>query len=234
MGSSKHHTAVSLALTVLAVSLSAGSPDSVMLSSAARVSAAMIPAPFPRGEFAPLTATFYPAVYYPHTDSGLRLLPVIGFQWWVSPNLAIVGGLGSGLIPQDAGLTGQQVVQLSRVGLKYLPESLALGPFRPEITLARNGIEGLPDYRLTWNEASWVYSARFGSVNIACALLFLYQSIFPRSEAEALDVPGKLEATTRMLALSAGYDLFRGLRLSVQAKVGSGLVTGGIQLSLAV
>ncbi len=120
------------------------------------------------------------------------------------------------------------------VGLKYLPESLALGPFRPEITLARNGIEGLPDYRLTWNEASWVYSARFGSVNIACALLFLYQSIFPRSEAEALDVPGKLEATTRMLALSAGYDLFRGLRLSVQAKVGSGLVTGGIQLSLAV
>ncbi len=174
-----------------------------------------------------MTATFYPMVYYPHTDSSLRLLPVIGLQWWVSPNLALVGGLGSGL-------NGQQVVQLLRIGLRYLPESLALGPFRPEITFVKNGIEGLPDYRLTWNEASWAYGARFGSVNITCALVFVYQSIFPGSEAEASDVPDKLEATTRMLALSAGYDLFRRLKVSVQAKVGPGFITGGTQLSLAI
>ncbi len=234
MGLSKDHTAVSLTLTVLAVSLSASSPDSVLLSSATRVSAAMIPAPFPRREFAPVTATFYPVAYRPHAGSDLQFMPAVGLQWWVSPNLAIVSGLGGGLVPQDAGLTGQQAVQLLRIGLRYLPESLALGPFSPEITLVKNGIEGLPDYRLTWNEASWAYGARFGSVNITCALVFVYQSVFPGSAAEASDVPDKLEATTRMLALSAGYDLFRRLKVSVQAKVGPGLITGGVQLSLAI
>ena len=174
-----------------------------------------------------MTATFYPVAYRLHAGSDLQFMPAVGLQWWVSPNLAIVGGLGSGL-------TGQQVIQLLRVGLRYLPESLALGPFRPEITLVKNGIEGLPDYRLTWNEASWAYGARFGSVNITCALVFVYQSIFPGSAAEASDVPDKLEATTRMLALSAGYDLFRRLKVSVQAKVGPGLITGGTQLSLAI
>ncbi|MBA7649876.1 MAG: hypothetical protein GH143_07905 [Calditrichaeota bacterium] len=240
MGSSRSYIAVLLVVTMsAAVPLMADPPEPVkdrsyFLSSAAQVSAAMIPAPLPRGEFALITATFYPVAYRPHAGSGLQLMPAVGLQWWVSPNLAIVGGLGSGLTPQNAGLTGQQVVQMLRIGLRYLPESLTLGPFMPEITFVQNGIEGLPDYRLTWNEASWAYDAKFGSVNIACALVFVYQRVFPRSTAKAPDVPGKLEATTRILALSAGCDLFRWLRVSVQAKVSPGFITGGVQLSLAI
>ena len=233
MGSSRRYIAVLLVVTMsAAVPLMADPPEPVkdrsyFLSSAAQVSAAMIPAPLPEGEFAPIAVAFYPAVYRPHAYSGLQLLPVVELQWWVSPNLAVVGGLGSGL-------TVRQVVQLLRIGLRYRPESLTLGPFIPEITFVQNRIEGLPDYRLTWNEASWAYGVKFGPVNIACALVLVYQSVFPRSAAKASDVPGKLEATTRVLALSAGYDLLRWLRVSVQAKVNPGFITGGIQLSLGI
>ncbi len=232
MGSSRRYLAVSLALMVFAAPLIANPPEPALshsdfISAAERVTAAMIPAPLPEGEFAPIAVAFYPAVYRPHAYSGLQLLPVVELQWWVSPNLAVVGGLGSGL-------TVQQVVQMLRIGLRYRPESLTLGPFMPEITFIQNRIEGLPDYRLTWNEASWAYGVKFGPVNIACTLVFVYQSIFPRSAAKASDVPGKLEATTRVLALSAGCDLFRWLRVSVQAKVNPGFITGGIQLSLGI
>ena len=233
MGLSRRYIATLLAVTIsAAVPLMAGSPklakdQSYFFSSAEKVSAAMIPAPLPRAEFALVTATFYPVAYSPHAGSGPQLMPAVGLQWWVSPNLAIVGGLGSGL-------AGQQVVQMLRIGLRYRPESLTLGPFMPEITFVQNGIEGLPDYRLTWNEASWAYDAKFGPVNIACALVFVYQRVFPRSTAKAPDVPGILEATTRILALSAGCDLFRWLRVSVQAKVSPGFITRGVQLSLAI
>ena len=239
MGSSRRHIAVSLLVLVIGAPLIGRSssliPDrSYFLSFAEKVSAAMIPAPLPRGEFAPVTATFYPAVYRSNASSDLQMLPAIGLQWWVSPNLAVVGGLGSGLTPQDAGLTGQQVVQLLRIGLRYLPESLALGPFMPEITFVQNRIEGLPEYGLKWNEVSWAYGAKIGSVNVAGALVLMFQSVFPRSEVKAAGVSGKLEATTRFFLLSAGYDVFRWLRLSVQAKVNPDFITGGVQLSLAI
>ena len=240
VGLSRRYIATLLAVTIsAAVPLMAGSPklaknQSYFFSLAEKVSAAMIPAPLPRGEFALVTATFYPVAYRPHDGSGRQILPVIGLQWWVSPNLAVVGGLGSGLTPQDAGLTGQQVVQMLRIGLRYLPEFLTLGPFMPEITFVQNGIEGLPDYRLTWNELTLAYGAKIGSVNVAGALVLMFQSVFPRSTAKAPDVPGKLEATTRILALSAGCDLFHWLRVSVQAKANPGFITGGVQLSLAI
>ena len=232
MGSSRRHIAVSLLVLVIGAPLIGRSssliPDrSYFLSFAEKVSAAMIPAPLPRGEFAPVTATFYPVAYRPHAGSGLQILPVIGLQWWVSPNLAVVGGLGSGLM-------GQQVVQLLRIGLRYLPESFTLGPLTPEITFVQNRIEGLPEYGLKWNEVSWAYGAKIGSVNVAGALVLMFQSVFPRSEVKAADVSGKLEATTRFFLLSAGYDVFRWLRLSVQAKVNPDFITGGVQLSLAI
>ncbi len=232
MGSSRRYLAVSLALMVFAAPLIANPPEPALshsdfISAAERVTAAMIPAPLPEGEFSPIAVALYPAVYRLHAYSGLQLLPVVELQWWVSPNLAVVGGLGSGL-------TVQQVVQMLRIGLRYRPEPLTLGPFMPEITFIQNRIEGLPDYRLTWNEASWAYGVKFGPVNIACALVLVYQSVFPRSAAKASDVPGKLEATTKVLALSAGCDLFRWLRVSVQAKVNPGFITGGIQLSLGI
>ena len=238
MGSSRRYLAESLMVLVIGAPLIARSPGlrdrSYFLSFAEKVSTAMIPAPLPRGEFAPVTATFYPVAYRPHAGSGLQILPVIGLQWWVSPNLAVIGGLGSGLTPQDAGLMGQQVVQLLRIGLRYLPGSFTLGPLTPEITFVQNRIEGLPEYGLKWNEVSWAYGAKIGSVNVAGALVLMFQSVFPRSEVRAAGVSGKLEATTRFFLLSAGYDVFRWLRLSVQAKVNPDFITGGVQLSLAI
>lgn len=232
MGSSRRYLAESLMVLVIGAPLIARSPGLILdrsyfLSFAEKVSAAMIPAPLPRGEFAPVTATFYPVAYRPHAGSGLQILPVIGLQWWVSPNLAIVGGLGSGL-------AGQQIIQPLRIGLRYLPASLTLGPLTPEITFVQNRIEGLPEYGLKWNEVSWAYSAKIGFMNVAGALVLLFQSVFPRSTAKGPDVPEKLEATTRVLALSAGYDVFRWLRLSVQVKANPDFVTMGAQLSLAI
>ena len=239
MGLSRRYLAESLMVLVIGAPLIARSPGLILdrsyfLSFAEKVSAAMIPAHLPRGEFAPVTANFYPVAYRPHAGSGLQILPVIGLQWWVSSNLAVAGGLGSGLTPQDAGLMGQQVVQLLRIGLKYLPGSFTLGPLTPEITFVQNRIEGLPEYGLKWNEVSWTYGAKIGSVNVAGALVLMFQSVFPRSEVKAAGVSGKLEATTRFSLLSAGYDVFRWLRLSVQAKVNPDFITGGVQLSLAI
>ncbi len=241
MGSSRRYLAESLMVLVIGAPLIARSPGLILdrsyfLSFAEKVSAAMIPAPLPRGEFAPVTATFYPVAYRPHAGSGLQILPVIGLQWWVSPNLAVVGGLGSGLTPDTLirGLMGQQVVQLLRIGLRYLPGSFTLGPLTPEITFVQNRIEGLPEYGLKWNEVSWAYGAKIGSVNVAGALVLMFQSVFPWSEVKAAGVSGKLEATTRLFLLSADYDVFRWLRLSVQAKVNPDFITGGVQLSLAI
>lgn len=239
MGSSRRYLAESLMVLVIGAPLIARSPGLILdrsyfLSFAEKVSAAMIPAPLPRGEFAPVTATFYPVAYRPHAGSGLQILSVISLQWWVSPNLAVVGGLGSGLTPQDAGLMGQQVVQLLRIGLRYLPASLTLGPLTPEITFVQNRIEGLPEYGLKWNEVSWAYGAKIGFVNVAGALVLMFQSVFPRLEVKAAGVSGKLEATTRFFLLSAGYDVFRWLRLSVQVKANPNFATGGVQLSLAI
>lgn len=193
---------------------------------AQQVATQLLLGPLPRSEFSPTSVTIYLARYQPG-EKKKYVLPMFDLQWWVSPNLAIAGGLGSGL-------AGQQIIQPLRIGLRYLPASLTLGPLTPEITFVQNRIEGLPEYGLKWNEVSWVYSAKIGFMNVAGALVLLFQSVFPRSTAKGPDVPEKLEATTRILALSAGYDLFRWLRLSAQVKANPNFVTMGAQLSLAI
>ncbi len=232
MGLYKHYLAKALVVLVVGSSLITGSSGELLdradfLSDAEITSAAMIPAPLPGVEVAHITATLYPVMYRANTDSDLQILPVVNLQWWISPNLSLVGGLGSGL-------NSRSIVQLMRIGFRYLPESLELGRWTPEITLTRSRIEGLPDYELKWNEAGCTYCTQWGRVKAAGGILFTFQGIFPRSGSKAPEVPGKLEANTWMLQLAIGYNLFPWLVLSAQAKMNPDFSTAGAQMSIAI
>jgi len=219
-------------MLVVGTSLIAGSPGALLdesdfLSSADKTAAAMIPASLPGVEFAHITATFYPVLYRTNIDSNLQILPAVNFQWWVSPNLSLVGGLGSGL-------SNRSILQFMRIGFRYLPESLELGRWTPEITIIRSRIEGMPDYEIKWNEVGCIYHTRWGKVEAAGGILFTFQGIFPRSGSKAPEVPGKLEANTRMLHLAIGYNLLPWLVLSAQTKMNPDFITAGAQLSMAI
>ncbi|MCH7520715.1 MAG: hypothetical protein IIB42_03305 [Candidatus Marinimicrobia bacterium] len=198
-------------------------------SFAREVSIATDPASFPGAEFAPSSFSLFPAVYRPEgrTSQG-ALLPILGLQWWVSPNLAFMGALGSGI-------GDGQVVQYQRIGFEFLPGIMGIGPLNPAIAFVQGRIDGLPAYTLKWNEMRWGYTARLEPWHAGVAVLFVFQHIFPKAEASAPDVPRKISLTSRALALMAGYDLVPGFRLSLRAIiVNPDLYSGGAQLSLAI
>lgn len=191
------------------------------------VSVATTPAPLPSAEFAPSSFSLFPAVYRPDGDTQ-RILPIISLQWWVSPNLAFLGALGSGI-------ADRQVVQYQRIGFEFLPGIMGFGPLNPAIAFVQGRIDGLPAYTLKWNEMRWGYTARLEPWHAGVAVLFLFQHIFPKAEASAPDVPRKISLTSRALALMASYDLVPWLRLSLRAIiVNPDLFSGGVQLSLAI
>ncbi len=191
------------------------------------VSVATTPAPLPSAEFALSSFSLFPAVYRPDGDTQ-RILPIISLQWWVSPNLAFLGALGSGI-------ADRQVVQYQRIGFEFLPGIMGIGPLNPAIAFVQGRIDGLPAYTLKWNEMRWGYTARLEPWHAGVAVLFLFQHIFPKAEASAPDVLGKISLTSRALALMAGYDLVPWLRLSLRAIiVNTDLFSGGAQLSLAI
>ena len=232
MGLYRRCLARPLAVLTVGTCFITGSPGTLLdrsdfLADAEKTSAATIPAPLPGVEFAHITATLYPVIYRTNTDSNLQILPVVNLQWWVSPNLSLVGGLGWGL-------NNRSIVQFIRIGFRYLPESLELGRWTPEITLIRSRVEGLPDYEIKWNELGCTYHTQWGSLKAAAGILYTFQAIFPRSGSKSPEVPGKLEANTRMFLLSIGYNPLPWLVLSAQAKMNPGFITAGGQVSIAI
>ncbi|UCH63011.1 MAG: hypothetical protein JSU77_00715 [Fidelibacterota bacterium] len=197
--------------------------------------------PLPRGDFSPISVTIFPAHYQP-TGKNRHFLPLMGLQWWVSPNLAFLGGLG-------AGITDQLVVQYARIGLCYLPSSLSIGSFTPEFYFTQNNMEGLsrfidhtildslgneievsptPDrYDSGWNEIGWGYTGQVGAYCLSGAVIFLFQKTFIGSGQ-------KLRLNSKLIRLSIGRDIFGWLRVSIQAKANPDFITGGVQLSLAI
>ncbi len=197
--------------------------------------------PLPGGDFSPLSATIFPAHYRP-AGKNRYFLPLVGLQWWVSPNLALLGGLG-------AGIADKRIVQYARMGLRYLPSSLSIGSFTPEFYFAQNKIEALslfidhpildsqgneievsttPDrYDSRWNEIGWGYAGQVGAYYLSGTLMFLFQQTFIGSGQ-------KLRLNSKLIGLSIGRDIFGWLRVSVQAKANPDFVTGGVQLSLAI
>ena len=193
------------------------------------VSVATTPAPLPSADFAPSSFSLFPAAYWPEgREAKGELLPILGLQWWVSPNLAFLGALGSGI-------ADRQVVQYQRLGFKFLPGFMGFGPLKPAIAFAQGRIDGLPAYTLKWNEMRWGYATRLEPWHADVAVLFLFQHIFPKAVASAPDVPRKISLTSRALALMAGYDLVPWFSLSVRAIiVDRDHFSGGVQLSLAI
>ncbi|MEE9161738.1 MAG: hypothetical protein V3U35_02105 [Candidatus Neomarinimicrobiota bacterium] len=180
----------------------------------------------PRGDFSLVSFTFQPVLYKP-SGSGTRILPTVRLQWWVSPNLALLGGLGGAL-------AGSEVVQLTHVGFRYLPEAAALGPFSPEFLFVQQRLDGLREYTLKWNHFQWGYGIRSGPWNGTASVALMYPRSFPDPIDSGSDVPGKVTVSATALILSAGYDVLWGVRLAGRLVWHPQVTSAGAQVSLAL
>ncbi len=201
-------------------------PD--FLDLASTVTAASIPAPLPLTQFGALSATLFPtAIRAEGKGSDLVILPFLELQWWLSPNLALLGGLGSGQFLK-------QLVLLRRVGLRYLPEALALGAAIPEFIFVQGRVDGLAAYTLKWSELQWVYNLEMGNWNFSGGLAVLSYSIFPDPGYRAEDVGGKLKSSINTLILASTWKIVPACHLAGRVIVHPKFISGGAQLSLAI
>lgn len=189
-------------------------------SLARRVSMEATTGALPRVDFSLLSFTFQPVLYTPSGSSGRLLLPMVRLQWWVSPNLALLGGLGGAVAESE-------VVQLTQVGFRYLPEAVTLGPFTPEFLFVQQRLDGLREYTLKWNHFQWGYGIQSGPWSGTISVALMYQRSFPKSMA-------KLTPSVTTLILSAGYDILWGVRLSSRLVWNPQVTSAGVQLSLAL
>ncbi len=226
-------TGASFLLTALLTGLWAQTPrpKSYFVDLAAEGAAAAIPAPLPLTPFGPLSVTLFPMMFKPEGEGSdnpeLLLLPVVEMQWWLSPNLAIHGGLGSALF-------AEQLPSLRRLGIRYLPELLASESGTPEFALAQGRIDGLAPYTLKWNELLWTYTYNLGAADISGGFAWLYISIFPDKAHRADEVSGKVEVATRAYSLAASWRVWPGIRLAGRLIINPEIVSAGVQLSLAI
>ncbi len=201
-------------------------PDLIDL--ARTVTAACIPAPPPLTQFGALSATLFPtAVRSESIESDLVVLPFLGLQWWLSPNLALLGGLGSGQFRK-------QLVLLRRVGLHYLPEALTLGPAVPEFIFVQGRVDGLAAYTLKWNELQWVYNLDTETWNFGGGLAVISYSIFPDPEFRDEQVGSRLKSNSQVLILASTWKMLPNCHLAGRVIVHPKFISGGVQLSLAI
>ena len=223
--------ALLIAFVLGAHPLAAGMPPNVQdnddfVSFARQVSMEATFGALPRGEFSPVSFTLQPVIYHPNS-SGPQLLPAVRLQWWVSPNLALLGGTG-------AALAETHVVQLAQVGFRYLPSGPTLGSFTPEFVFLQQRIDGLPEYTLKWNYFHWGYAVQGQAWQAHAALALLYPRIFPKA------APGKLADSMAGMAgllLSAGYNLLPWVNVTGRLVWSPQLpefLSGGAQVSLAL
>lgn len=201
-------------------------PD--FLDLARTVTAASIPAPLPLTQFGALSATLFPAAIRAEgKDSDLVILPFLGLQWWLSPNLALLGGLGSGQFLK-------QLVLMRQVGLRYLPETLAVGAAIPEVIFVQGRVDGLAAYTLKWTELQWVYNLEMGTWNFSAGLVVLSSSIFPDADYRDETVGGKLKSSLNALILGATWKIVPTCHLAGRVIMHPKFISGGAQLSLAI
>ncbi|MEE9466564.1 MAG: hypothetical protein V3W14_13430 [Candidatus Neomarinimicrobiota bacterium] len=197
----------------------------------AKGAVAAVPASLPLTSFGPLSATLFPMMYRPEGKGSdnpeLLVLPIVEMQWWLSPNLAIHGGFGSGRF-------AEQLPSVRRLGFRYLPEFLAFKSGTPEFALAQGRIDGLAAYTLKWNEVLWNYTYNWGAVDISGGLAWLYITVFPDEAHRADVVSGRLEVTTRAYTLAASWRVWRSYRLGGRLILNPEMVSAGAQLSLAI
>lgn len=204
----------------------------------------------PKETNSPVGLAFYPALYQP-VGKERYLLPLVGLQYWVSSNLSLLGGIGGGIADGN-------IVQFSRIGLRYFPATLSLGSFEPEIFITQNRVEGLsllidqfmrdslgnvietPEdydtrYDSKWNEFGWGYQSQINKYSLTVAVILIYQRTFTGNA-------DKLTGKTQLLSFTLGRDIFKKVQLSIHARVGppaspglsEPIYSGGIQLTLPI
>jgi hypothetical protein len=204
-------------------------------SLAMRLSAGFADPHLPRSEFSTITATLNPGIYR-SANQDIRIVPGLVFQWWVSPNLALYGGLGSGI-------SNKAIAQLQGIGFRFLPGSLNLGRFTPELAFSQHRIEGDRDYTLKWNEFRLLYALHMARQSYAVGIMLQYPRMFPSSASRAPGVPSKLEISQRSMTISVGYEILPWLQLAMKLElsqssfrriIDSAIITGSLLVSVAI
>ena len=191
------------------------------------LAAAVTHAPLPEVPFGALSLTGSLGRYAPATGAGPVLVLVLP-QWWLSTNLSLFSTLGHGA-------DENQIVEVVRVGLRYLPASLHFRGLQPSFELSQTWIAGLQEMKLAkWNAYRWTYSGSFGSWLLAGGLRTIQLRLFTRSSFRGAGVPGTIEATINQWSFAAGYPLQDWLQLTGQLLLTGSLVTAGMQISLAL
>ncbi len=191
------------------------------------LAAAVTHAPLPEIPFGALSLTGSMGRYAPATGAGPVLVLVLP-QWWLSSNLSLFSTLGHGA-------DDNQIVELVRVGLRYLPAGLHVRGFLPSFELSQTWVAGLQEMKLAkWNAYRWTYSGRFGSWLLTGGLRTIQLRLFTRPTFRGEDVPGKIEATVSQWSFAAGYPLQDWLQLTGQLLLTGGMLTAGMQMSLAL
>ena len=184
-------------------------------------------APLPEVPFGALSLTGSMSRYAPANGTGPVLVLVLP-QWWLSTNLSLFSTLGHGA-------DENQIVEVVRVGLRYLPASLHLKGLQPSFELSQTWIAGLQEMKLAkWNAYRWTYSGPFGSWLLAGGLRMIQLRLFTRPAFRGQGVPGKIETTVSQWSIAAGYPLQDWLQVTGQLLLTGSVVTAGIQLSLAL
>lgn len=196
-----------IVLVIMPLAAQTGISESEYTSLARRISARFADPYLPRSEFSTITATLDPGIYRTR-EREIGLLPVWTSQWWVSPNLALYGGLG-------AGINQEAIIQIRAIGLRFLPGILELGRFVPELTFSQHRIEGDRDYTLKWNELRLFYALHAAKQSYAVGLMLQYPRMFPSSASRAPGVPSRLELNQRALAITASHEILPWLQLTI-------------------
>ncbi len=191
-------------------------------SSVANMAAVSVTAPFPYGADSPFSASITLMPYKSMTSES-DVMPLIGMQWWVSPNLALTN---------TTGLDKHQnnFVRLQRVGLRFLPASLAIGGAKPEVLLVQGKIKGLPEYTARWNEFQWRYAMVHDKWGATVGFIHLSQIILPSPEWRAGNVADRLEGSTNGILASGRYAVMEWLQLNVRLVATSNLLSVTFQI----
>ena len=178
-------------------------------------------------EFSQVSLSFIPGQYVAAENSRIFLGMVMP-QMWLSANLAAQGGVGFGV-------GAEQLVQMLRISLIYLPATLTAWGWHPEVVVAQNRIDGLPEMStVKWNEARWSYKKEVAGWQFSTGLTLLFQRIFINGAFSNDGKSARVVRSTRMANFSLGRRLFGSLGVTGRLVAGDQSLTVGIEMSAAL
>ena len=178
-------------------------------------------------EFGQVSLAFIPGQYVA-ADSSRIFMAMVMPQMWLSDNLAAQGGVGFGV-------GAEQLVQMLRISLIYLPATLTAWGWQPEVMVAQNRIDGLPEMStVKWNEARWSYKKEVAGWQLSTGLTLLFQRIFINGDFSIDGKSARVVRSTRMANFSLGRRLFGSMGVTGRLVAGDQALTIGIEMSAAL